>query len=450
AGGGGLSALWKMPSYQSDAPSSLNVVNGASSGTPCGTTSAYCRQIPDVSANADPFTGYLVYYQGAWTGIGGTSAAAPVWAALVALANASPACVGTSVGFANPALYRVAGGPQYASAFNDVTAGNNDFTGTNGGRFAAGLGYDMASGLGTPIAPTLAVALCETVTLTNPGTQTSTLGHKVRLRIVGIDAAKASLTYRATGLPAGLSIDHATGVVSGTPTRVGISTAAVVATDTGGRTNILSFKWNIRYATVLSASPPASRCSTLIRRQVADQAGPLRVLGSLRQGSVNVADARGTLVTVKLSGTTVTVSAGRKVLGTATAATGGLHALPQPGQIELASGDGHFRLFVALKGTVVTAKTLVCSYFASRSQTLTVGRGHGARGTLYLVASNGATVAGASIAITDGHRTFTARTGRSGKASFGLGSGPNRSLHATYEGGSNFAPATLTFAVRNR
>jgi subtilase family serine protease len=239
ASGGGISSLWRMPVYQSDAQASLDVINSGSAGTPCAASTGYCREVPDVSADADPYTGYLMYYEGAWTGIGGTSAASPVWAATVALANASPACSGTTVGFANPALYRAAGTPQYASYFHDITAGNNDFTGTNGGKYAAGLGYDMASGLGTPIASTLAVTLCDTVTVANPGTQASTLDRRVSLRINGTDASNATLTYRATGLPMGLSINHATGVVTGTPTQVGTSNVVVEATDTGGRTTAL-------------------------------------------------------------------------------------------------------------------------------------------------------------------------------------------------------------------
>ena len=87
-------------------------------------------------------------YDGDWTAIGGTSAAAPLWAAFMALTNAG--CT-TPIGFANPTLYKVAGS-SYSSTFNDITSGNNDYTpsGYTGGLYPAGTGYDMASGLGSP------------------------------------------------------------------------------------------------------------------------------------------------------------------------------------------------------------------------------------------------------------------------------------------------------------
>jgi len=115
--------------------------------------------VPDVSANAG--AGYAIYCtlagplncnpQG-WTGLGGTSAAAPTWAALFALADASTACATTGpVGLANPALYAIAG-QDYAGTFNDIMIGNNDLAGAPGGQYQATPGYDLTSGLGTPIA----------------------------------------------------------------------------------------------------------------------------------------------------------------------------------------------------------------------------------------------------------------------------------------------------------
>lgn len=169
-GGGGVSSLWRMPSYQSGAKASLDVINAHSSSTPCAAISGSgdCREVPDVSADADPATGYLIFYRRKWSGIGGTSAAAPTWAAFTALVNASSTCGGTPIGFANPLLYEAAAA-SYSSAFNDITVGNNDITGTNGGLYPAGAGYDMASGLGSPRGAVLPGVLCA-------GAETSSIG----------------------------------------------------------------------------------------------------------------------------------------------------------------------------------------------------------------------------------------------------------------------------------
>ena len=258
-GGGGISTLWKMPSYQSGAPASLKVINSGSSATPCKATSGtYCREVPDVSADADPATGYAIYYGGGWTGIGGTSAAAPLWAAFTALVNASSGCAGTPIGFANAALYKAAG-TAYAADFSDITTGNNDVTGTNGGKFAAAAGYDMASGLGTPIGSTLPATLCggsstPTVSVTNPGAQTGTVGTAVSLQIHASDSDGGTLTYSATGLPAGLSISGTTGLITGTPTTAASSSVTVTAKDASGPSGSASFTWTINAASGCAAA----------------------------------------------------------------------------------------------------------------------------------------------------------------------------------------------------
>jgi hypothetical protein len=172
-----------------------------------------------------------------------------MWASLAALANASSSCAGTSVGFANPALYRAAA-DGYAANFNDITSGNNTYKGVTG--YSAQRGYDMASGLGTPIAGALAPALCgDTVTVTSPGSQTSTIGTAVNVKISAQSSAKSALAYSATGLPAGLTINAATGVISGTPTTASSSTVTVTASDASGSTGDTSFTW-----TTGSAPPP--------------------------------------------------------------------------------------------------------------------------------------------------------------------------------------------------
>lgn len=131
AGGGGVSTLFALPSWQ------------ANSNVPASTTAAGGRGVPDVSGDADPSTGYSVRVDGSTQTIGGTSAVAPLWAGLIALANAAN---GEDAGFANPTLY---GSPK---AFRDITSGNN-------GAFSAGPGWDACTGLGSPEGAAVIAAL---------------------------------------------------------------------------------------------------------------------------------------------------------------------------------------------------------------------------------------------------------------------------------------------------
>jgi kumamolisin len=233
-----------------------------SSSTPCAATGgADCRESPDVSALAGPFP-YLQYVSGHWGAWGGTSLAAPLWAALTALADESSACTGRSVGFANPALYQAAASDP--SAFNDVTTGNNDLTGDNGGLYPAGTGYDMATGLGTPNAGPLVDALCAAsapspVTVDNPGNQSSLVGSNASLQITANDSTSGqTLTYRATGLPAGLSIDSGSGLISGQPTTAGTSVVTVIAKDGNGAAGSTSFEWSVANAITSPAQGTAT------------------------------------------------------------------------------------------------------------------------------------------------------------------------------------------------
>ena len=129
ATGGGVSTVFPLPSWQANA------------NVPKSSTSAGGRGVPDVAGDADPTTGYTIRVDGQTTVIGGTSAVAPLWAGLVAVANQQ---LGTSVGFLQPALYAA----KTAGAFNDILQGNN-------GAFAAGPGWDACTGLGTPMAEKL-------------------------------------------------------------------------------------------------------------------------------------------------------------------------------------------------------------------------------------------------------------------------------------------------------
>lgn len=258
AGGGGVSQHFPMPAYQAEAAPGLGVVSALSTGSTCG-FSGLCRQVPDVSANASPETGYIVHSEGEWQLVGGTSAAAPLWAALATLTNASPGCQGYTIGFANPALYRIAGSSSYPAAFQDIVAGRPGHPQTNdmlfGGTkpFPAGPGYDMATGLGSPNGPALAAALCaiatsHAVAVSDPGRQRGVVGQKVSLPIKAVDARGDALTFLAAGLPAGLAIDPASGVISGKPKQAGTTTVSVSARDRLANAGSTEFTWRVKPA----------------------------------------------------------------------------------------------------------------------------------------------------------------------------------------------------------
>jgi kumamolisin len=157
ASGGGISQFWPLPSWQTGPGVSNQYSNGH-------------RESPDVSLNADPHNGYLVYCSsaaahcsstGAFYIVGGTSAAAPMWAAMMALTNEMSLRMGDfSLGFVNPLLYQAASNAgTYAASFHDTTSGNNDYNNLNGGLYPATSNYDMATGLGSYNALALAQSL---------------------------------------------------------------------------------------------------------------------------------------------------------------------------------------------------------------------------------------------------------------------------------------------------
>jgi hypothetical protein len=292
AGGGGISALHAMPSYQSGAPAWLDVVGTRSAGAPCGAASgSYCREVPDVSADADPDSGYLVYYDGAWDEMGGTSAAAPLWAALLALVDASSPCAGKTIGFANPALYAAAAA-SYEADFDDVTFGDNDRTGTNDGLYPAIFGYDMATGLGTPKGTSLAAALCtagppaDVVTAESPGAEVSQEGSRQSLQLTGTDSADLRLAWSASDVPPGLSISSS-GEITGTPETVGVFSVTVTDTDRAGASGSTAFLWTVipRDANQVAVTDPGPQYSVAgasvdLQIAAADSAGLGLVLSS--------------------------------------------------------------------------------------------------------------------------------------------------------------------------
>ncbi|SEM63255.1 S53 family peptidase, partial [Streptacidiphilus jiangxiensis] len=216
--GSGCSAYDPKPSWQTD-------------------TGCSKRTVADVSAVADPATGVAVYDSygaSGWQVYGGTSASSPIIASVYADA-------GTPGSGDYPAKYPY----QHTSSLNDVTSGSNGSC-SPAYLCTAEVGYDGPTGLGTPnglTAFTAGSSSTESVSVTNPGSQSGTVGTAVSKQISATDSAGKSLTYSATGLPAGLSISSS-GLISGTPTTAGTSSVTVTATS-GTASGSTTFSWTV-------------------------------------------------------------------------------------------------------------------------------------------------------------------------------------------------------------
>jgi subtilase family serine protease len=192
--GGGTSSYYAEPSYQS------------------GWQSSSRRGVPDVSYLADPNTGVLVYdsVNGGWFVVGGTSAGAPQWAALFALADELRAQNGSApLAAPNPLIYSLAQGSTTlpytinSGYFYDVTQGNN-------GTYSATISYDFVTGLGSPAANTLAPALAPipspdfTITAA-PGSSTIKAGSSTSftVTVTASGGFTDTVNLAVTGLPPG-------------------------------------------------------------------------------------------------------------------------------------------------------------------------------------------------------------------------------------------------------
>jgi hypothetical protein len=219
--GSSCSSLFGKPSYQQGVH------------TDCAN-----RATADISADADPQTGITIYQNGRTSQWGGTSLATPIVAGIWALAGAPDAGdYATMYPYAHP------------DAFNDVTSGSNGSCGT--AMCDAGAGWDGPTGLGTPHG----VAGLKPgggqqpgpIQVTDPGDQTSVRGEAVTLRLRATGGS-TPYSYAAKNLPAGLSIDAGTGVISGTPTTLGTSHPTVSVTGSEGVSDSASFDWSITRA----------------------------------------------------------------------------------------------------------------------------------------------------------------------------------------------------------
>ncbi len=143
--GGGISTTYPIPTWQQGIDMTANQ----------GSTTF--RNLPDVALTADNV--FLIFNDGESGSFGGTSCATPLWAGFIALVNQQAMASSNSlVGFINPAIYLIGVEPGYASAFHDITTGNNVWSGSPD-LFYAVPGYDLCTGWGSPTGTNLIMAL---------------------------------------------------------------------------------------------------------------------------------------------------------------------------------------------------------------------------------------------------------------------------------------------------
>jgi hypothetical protein len=206
--GGGLSAYEALPAWQSGV-------------TAAGGGALARRAVPDVSFNANPYTGEYVALTlpgkpTVWSAYGGTSIAAPQWAAVIAVANAMRVANGkTTLGDIHATLYKsIAAVPgTYAAALGDVVDGTNGTCAT----CRAGTGFDQATGWGTPNSAKLLETLSgvstttTTTTIAAPVVPGGSLTGKVGSALsqsLGVTAPAGTTTaYTVSGAPSGVTVD---------------------------------------------------------------------------------------------------------------------------------------------------------------------------------------------------------------------------------------------------
>ena len=202
---GGYSSFYEIPFWQ-----------GGIDMTATG-GSASTRNIPDVALTADNV--YIAYDSGSYGYVGGTSCAAPLWAAFTALVNEQGAQLSQPpVGFLNAAFYNLGRGTNYPAVFNDITTGNNTSAANPTGFFAVA-GYDLCTGWGTPNGTNLINALTAPDFLGAGGTNldiTGTIGSPFTATnwVLSLtNTGAASLDWAAGSLPAWLNVSPAAGTL---------------------------------------------------------------------------------------------------------------------------------------------------------------------------------------------------------------------------------------------
>ena len=226
---GGISTQYTIPTWQ----------QGISMTANQGSTTM--RNVPDVALTANEV---YVRVDGEDEDVGGTSCAAPLWAAFTALVNQQAVMnTGTTVGFINPAIYAIGQGAGYTSDFHDTTVGN-DFSSSSPAEFSAVTGYDLCTGLGTPNGTAMINALAGSpvpIIMTGNALPAGLVGTAYNQGLTANGGiAPYSYSISSGSLPLGLGLGS-TGVISGTPTASGTANFSVQVTDSKGNSSTTAF-----------------------------------------------------------------------------------------------------------------------------------------------------------------------------------------------------------------
>jgi kumamolisin len=471
--GGGVSTTWPIPSYQP--PATMTTAGG----------SASMRNIPDVALTAD-IQIFLICNNGQWIEVGGTSAAAPLWAGFLALANQQVAASRISrVGFLNPLIYSIGAGANYESDLHDIATGNN-------GGYNALVGYDLATGWGSPSGQPLINSLAGTFS-NSPSFSLSASSSALSIAagtsgastitVSPLQGFSSAVSLSVSGLPAGVtaSFSPISTLTTSTLTLVATSTAAaasatVTITGTSGAltsTTRLSLTITATQAFTLSAAPSSlsltpggSGASTItIARQGGFQGTVALVASGLPAGvtaSFSPANAIGSSTltftatnsaalgtsTVTISGTSGSLSGTSAISLTVSAAVGYTIA-PSPASLSFVQGSkASSTLTVAaqsgFKGTVAFSvtglPTGVTAAFSPASTTHTT--------TLTFTAAANAALGAASVTVIGASGTAATETNINitvaAPPSFTIGATPaSVSVNAGATGASSIAIGAL-------
>jgi len=229
AGGGGASKLYSKPAWQGGK----------------GVPSDGHRDVPDLSLTAAGHDGYMIVMNGAEYAVGGTSAASPALAGIFALVAQG---TGARLGLANPSLYALAGSNTGAATFHDITTGNNSVPGVAG--YAATAGYDLATGLGSVDASALVALwgqiqgspkITADVTLATTGdaiTIAPGASGSMKITTAGNAAFDASVSFKITGLPAGVTASFSPASIAAPGSGSSTLTLAATKSAAGGSYNL--------------------------------------------------------------------------------------------------------------------------------------------------------------------------------------------------------------------